>query len=338
MAWDGAGNFTRTDGVRTGAQTWQEAAAAAIGIESDDHDVHDQDLADGIKNCLTIDGQNVMAADLDMDSHIITGLNSGTQRDHAVAVRQLSDGGLIWAGTSGGTANAQTLSLTPAVGAYVAGMKIRFIAGAANTDAATLNVNSVGAVALKYPDGAALVDGSLKAGSVYEAIYDGTAFRVNAERVIIRAVIATTSGTSKAITGIPTNAQRIIITLNQVSLNGTDNLLLRLGDAGGVESSGYTSHVTTLTTGGVAVATDLGSMQVVIGATAAGILQGSIVLELENAATFQWAGYSHVTVGNAASNIATMRKATSAALTQLQLLTASAAAFDAGNCLVRIEI
>ena len=56
MAWDGSGNFSRTDGTRTGAEVWTEADAASVSILSADHDTHDQDLADGIENCLTIDG------------------------------------------------------------------------------------------------------------------------------------------------------------------------------------------------------------------------------------------------------------------------------------------
>lgn len=54
-------------------------------------------------------------------------------------------------------------------------------------------------------------------------------------------VQATTSGTSFDFTGIPAGVNRITVTFDQVSLSGTDNILVQIGDSGGVESTGYTS-------------------------------------------------------------------------------------------------
>ena len=83
------------------------------------------------------------------------------------------------AGAAGGTANALTLTLAPAPTAYATYQRFIFKASSSNTGAATLNVNSLGAKAIKR-----LVDGTLRAliaaditsGRVYEAIYDGTQF------------------------------------------------------------------------------------------------------------------------------------------------------------------
>lgn len=58
--------------------------------------------------------------------------------------------------------------------------------------------------------------------------------------------VATTSGTSQTLTGIPAWAKRVTILFNQVSLNGTGNILVRVG-AGAVSSSGYTASGTRLT-------------------------------------------------------------------------------------------
>ena len=55
--------------------------------------------------------------------------------------------------------------------------------------------------------------------------------------------VATTSGTSVDITGIPAGVKRITLTGNQISTNGASNILLQLGDSGGVETSGYESTV-----------------------------------------------------------------------------------------------
>lgn len=50
---------------------------------------------------------------------------------------------------------------------------------------------------------------------------------------------ATTSGTEVTITGIPAWAKKVTLMLDGVSLIATDNLLIQLGDSGGVETSGY---------------------------------------------------------------------------------------------------
>jgi hypothetical protein len=51
--------------------------------------------------------------------------------------------------------------------------------------------------------------------------------------------VASTSGTSIDFTGIPAGVERITIMFNGVSTNGTSNLLIQLGDSGGVETTGY---------------------------------------------------------------------------------------------------
>jgi hypothetical protein len=53
--------------------------------------------------------------------------------------------------------------------------------------------------------------------------------------------VASTSGTSIDFTGIPSWAKRITVMFSGVSTNGTSNILLRLGDAGGIEDTGYAS-------------------------------------------------------------------------------------------------
>lgn len=59
---------------------------------------------------------------------------------------------------------------------------------------------------------------------------------------------ATTSGTSFNFGSIPSGTKMIKIILNGVSLNGTDDLIVQIGDSGGIETTGYdsTSRVTTI--------------------------------------------------------------------------------------------
>lgn len=86
----------------------------------------------------------------------------------------------MWCGTSGGTANALTLTASPVPGGYVAGQAFRFIAGNSNTGAATVNVNSLGAKTIQS-GGAALASGDITAGRTYTIVYDGTNFQIGAQ-------------------------------------------------------------------------------------------------------------------------------------------------------------
>jgi hypothetical protein len=85
-----------------------------------------------------------------------------------------------WGGTAGGTADARTISLTPALTAYFAGLTVCFVNGAAaNTGAATLNVDGLGAVAIRKGDGSVDLDpGDLPASALVTVVHDGTVFRL----------------------------------------------------------------------------------------------------------------------------------------------------------------
>lgn len=54
-------------------------------------------------------------------------------------------------------------------------------------------------------------------------------------------VQATASGTSFDFTGLPAGIRRITMVFDAVSLSGTDNLLVQIGDSGGVSATGYVS-------------------------------------------------------------------------------------------------
>jgi hypothetical protein len=54
--------------------------------------------------------------------------------------------------------------------------------------------------------------------------------------------VATTSGTSFTFTGIPSSAKVIFLSLANVSFTGGVDLLITIGDAGGLETSGYLSY------------------------------------------------------------------------------------------------
>ena len=63
MAWNGSGTYTRTNGTNTGAETWQDDAAAGTKILSSRHDTHDEDLATAINACITQNNESKPTAD-----------------------------------------------------------------------------------------------------------------------------------------------------------------------------------------------------------------------------------------------------------------------------------
>jgi hypothetical protein len=80
------------------------------------------------------------------------------------------------ASTQGTDTYAITLPVVPV--SYTVGMVVRFKADVANTGAATLNVNSLGAKALVSRKGAALADNDIAASAIVTCVYDGTNFQV----------------------------------------------------------------------------------------------------------------------------------------------------------------
>lgn len=176
MPWSGS-SYSRTNGFFTGATVWTQDASAGVNILDTRHDTHDQDLASGIDACLNKNGANSPTADIPFGGYKATNVGSATARTHWLTAGQAQDGAVIWGGTSGGSANAQTITLTPAITAYAAGQRFIFIAGNTNTGATTLNVNSVGAKNIRqYDNSVALVGGEIVANGIVDCIYDGTQF------------------------------------------------------------------------------------------------------------------------------------------------------------------
>jgi hypothetical protein len=75
-----------------------------------------------------------------------------------------------------GANDTYAITLSPAPAAYTTGMTVRFKANTANTGAATLNVNSLGAKTIKRKASTDLNDNDIAAGQIVTVVYDGTNF------------------------------------------------------------------------------------------------------------------------------------------------------------------
>ena len=84
---------------------------------------------------------------------------------------------VFWLTSVGGTGNAITASAA-GLDALEAGQMVILIATSNNTGATTIKINSLGATALKTNANAALSSGAIASGTLYIAVYDGTAFRL----------------------------------------------------------------------------------------------------------------------------------------------------------------
>lgn len=85
-----------------------------------------------------------------------------------------------YGGTSGGTANAQTITIAN-YSAHSAGVVLRFVPGNINTGPATINVSSLGNVAIQRPSSignVALSGGELQTGELTCVTYNGTVYQL----------------------------------------------------------------------------------------------------------------------------------------------------------------
>jgi microcystin-dependent protein len=77
-----------------------------------------------------------------------------------------------------GAADAYVIALTPALSAHVVGMPITFKVSNANTGASTININGLGAVALKKNVSQDPASGEIAAGQLLTISYDGTNYQI----------------------------------------------------------------------------------------------------------------------------------------------------------------
>ena len=175
MAFNGSGTFNRTNGVNTGSGLWQQDRDDGTNILSTRHDAHDQDLADGLTNCLTKDGQTTPTANIPMGGFLHSNVGAATLRTHYARTSQVQDGSFNWGGTATGSSGAFAISVSPSITAYASGQVFFFIANHAPTGATTINVNSVGAISVVKDDGATALDSEdIKSGMVVAVCYDST--------------------------------------------------------------------------------------------------------------------------------------------------------------------
>ena len=184
MPRDGVGGFTKAV---------SDFVYDTVISETDMNTLID-DIADEIANSVDKDGQTPWIGNMNANSNKITSLAVGSAAGDSVTVAQVQAGALIKATSVAGTVDVITANLTPSISAYPAGLLFWFISAGTNTTAVTINLNSVGALALKKKGGSALAAGDLPgAGGVVMCAYDGTDLElVNSPGALLSADIGVT--------------------------------------------------------------------------------------------------------------------------------------------------
>jgi len=155
---------------------------------------------------------------------------------------------------------------------------------------------------------------------------------------ILLGPFATTSGTTVDVTGIPTTARKLTLMFNSVSADAADDLIIQLGDSGGIEATDYGTLSAECEADSVDLETNTAGFQVSQNQAAAVTAHGMIILCLSDASTNTWMGMSMISSGGSKMSLGTTFKSLSAAITQLRLTsTAGTAVFDGGSFSVLVE-
>jgi hypothetical protein len=141
---------------------------------------------------------------------------------------------------------------------------------------------------------------------------------------------ASTSGTSINYASIPSGTKEITINFVGVSTNGSSNILIQIGDSGGIETTGYLSSGTFLA--GTIFSTTSTSGFVIQTSSAADVRHGSVTLRLVDSTNFTWVASGVLCKTDAAVTIQVSgSKSLSAELDRVRITTDGGTdTFDAG--------
>lgn len=130
-----------------------------------------------------------------------------------------------YAADAGGS-DAYAITLAPAITAYTTGVQYRFKANTANTGAATLNINSVGAQTIKKVAGGITTDldsNDIRAGQWVDVVWDGTNFQMLSQ---LGNAPGSTSPTTATTTSTGTQNDFNFSNADVLYVNSASNLLL----------------------------------------------------------------------------------------------------------------
>lgn len=135
------------------------------------------DFAAALNTAWTRDGQSTATGNIPMGNHKLTGMLAGSAATDSINLSQAQGNAYTFLASVTGT-DTIAASVSPSFAAYTAGQTFRFVSAGANTNATTLNINSLGAKAITKLGTTALIAGDIPSGSIVEVVYDGTQFQL----------------------------------------------------------------------------------------------------------------------------------------------------------------
>lgn len=141
---------------------------------------------------------------------------------------------------------------------------------------------------------------------------------------------------SRTLTGIPAGVRQVVLKFINLSLSGTDNVIIRLGGASGIDSTGYnSSSVATNGSTGTRAGIESTGFIVNFSADAGSFFSGTMTLTKMDEGSFGWlSNHTGDTAGGGDSVFGagqTFNVNTNEELTQVQILTSGANTFDVGQ-------
>jgi len=316
MSRNGSGTYTLPAGnpVVTGttiSSTWANSTLT--------------DLATAMTGSLASDGQTTATGNLKMGNNRITGLANAIASTDALAFGQV------------GTIASQNANAVAITGGSISGITDLAVADG-GTGRSTLTANAV-----LIGNGTSGINSVAPSTSGNVLTSDGTNWTsaAGAYPLTSGTAVASTSGTSIDFTSIPSWVKRITVMLNGVSWNNTASPLIQLGDSGGVETTGYSSiasNISTAGTAGSSVETTGFGFQASWAADT--LFTGSIIFSLLDVSTNTWVAqgtlYGDSSTTDYVISIAG-RKSLSATLDRVRITSSAAITFDAGTINILYE-
>jgi hypothetical protein len=234
MARNGSGTYNLPAGnpVTTGttiSSTWANSTLS--------------DMATALTGSIASDGQTTASGNLPMGGFIHTNVGNATVRANYASAAQVQDNAITYLTSVAGT---NTITAVGAVGmtAYATGQRFTFVSAGANTGAATININSIGAKALTKNGTTALSAGDIPSGAAVEVVYDGTQFQVVSAMPVTATgdVVGPASATDNAVVRFDATTGKLI----------QNSVVIIADTTGDVTGVGNLTASGNLTAGGVA--------------------------------------------------------------------------------------
>lgn len=217
MSFNGAGVFS----INTSGQP----VVTATTIDPTVFNALTADLATGLSTAICKDGQTTPTANIPLGGFKLTGVGAATALTDAATLLSFQNGVGVYVGTVGGTADAITLTPSPAITAYVAGQGFKFIASGANTTNVTVAVSGLTAKAITKNGTTALVAGDIPSATMVAITYDGTRFILGTSGASIAAFTGTTAQFNTALSDNDFATLAGIETLTNKTFNSASNTL-----------------------------------------------------------------------------------------------------------------